>query len=115
MYTYNLNNLINVVPDSIKLELLKKELLKVYKEESEIINIPEEKQEFHWLNCHTRNVIELIQKANLSDENLTKLYKFAKEARHQLGLEDNLFNVHECVLYEDYTEINEEINKRNNL
>jgi len=125
MYQYSEAVLINLMPYSIRIELLKRQLIRVYQKEKIYIEYKntlsnEEKinyytNEFTSLNNEIKDFIDLLKAANLPNEELTELYIFAKQARIELELEDNLFNINKEFLYnykKEHDEINEEMKKR---
>ncbi len=117
MYSFNLYHLINIVPNNIKFELLKQELIKVYMKELAYIKSTDFNRRDGAVCMATQGLIDLIKQAELPDEILKDLYIFAKEARKELGLRDNLFNIYESVLDnpQQYEKINEQINSKKKL
>ena len=126
-----------VLPETIKLEILKEDLIKIYKKEKEleesIINFGYDKSDYTEAFFYGRNETLTLSRSELSDlynelNNLLvvldlsetaklEIYKWAKLLRKELELNDNLFNVFpEFLLYEHtYEKINEKINKQNNF
>ena len=60
-------------------------------------------------------LIDIIKNANLKDEELKTLYLNSIKRRKDLGLKDNMINMFELFVNKKYNELNEKINKRNNL
>lgn len=125
MFQYSEVGLIKLMPYSIRIELLKKQLIRVYQKEKMFMKYKktlskEEKinyytKEFNNLDSEIKDFIDLLKEANLPNEELTELYIFAKQARITLELEDNLFNINKEFLYnykKEHDEINEEMKKR---
>lgn len=122
-----------VLPEFIKLELLKDQITKVYKTELELINVCiSETGEFSDSPYFAMNFLEYqklkdgfekflstLQLYKISDDSLKTLYKFCKVLRKDLNLEDNLYNVPKYLamsgVIEDSKEINEKVNQLKSL
>ena len=128
--TKNAPELFRLLPEKIKLEVLKEECLKVYKKEMELeedmvkcgyksytmlwfdhsLDTP-----IHELEESYRNLLQMIDIFQLSEEGKTTIYYWAKIKRKELKLNDNLFNIFPILLHDKYENINEQINKQNSI
>ena len=61
------------------------------------------------------NINNLIIAFELPEEEKLKLYRWCKEARRELKLKDNLFNICEIFITNKYEKINDEVNNQKYL
>lgn len=124
-----------MLPEKIKLEILKEEFLKTYNKEVQlektIINHGYEKNDYinslffgrdEALKILNSNLTEsykdlfyLLNTFKLSEEGKTQIYYWAKTKRKELELNDNLFNIFPYILSDKYEKINEQISKQNSI
>ena len=125
------------LPEIIKIEILKEDMLIVYKKEKEledtIIKFGYNKSDYSKALFHGNTITltnlkdkladsynelsELLVLLDLSESSKLEIYKWAKLARKELELNDNIFNTFPYfTLYNyKYEKINEKINKQNIL
>ena len=126
----DIEELINVLPESIKLELLKEKLEKIYNLEKKYIEFKDKNKEKHGIYytetlrqnendiyIKYKTFLILIKAANLSNEDKISLYKWSKNLRIKMGLNDNLYNVYEKLIpwREEYAELNKKISSKQKI
>ena len=113
--TLEFYELIKLIPISVKLEIIKEGILNLYKKELEISK-KSYIEELYYINIIEgyREVIDLVKKFNFQNEEIGKLYMWAKTTRKELGLEDNIYNVYDDIIpfKHKYHEANDNINEQ---
>ena len=130
---FNLDFLMKIVPQKVKIELLKDEMTKVYNKElklkqllsmnnidSDLNSLSIYKEEHNKIydmlgelrECNI-DLFKFINSLKLSEESLEKIYLWAKMKRHELGLSSNLYNVYEHFIPDHilYQEANDKLDK----
>lgn len=129
--TFNLYELLDILPNVVKIEIIKVEFDKIYSKEISFRKfsfdavknaIASVNSDAEYILCreianYKGNIIVLIgliNKCKLTEEDMLDIYRWAKKRRKELGLSDNLFNIYpEFIKKENlYDNINEEINKQ---
>ena len=134
MRQFIMEQLITAIPYSIRMELLKQQLIEIYTYEAKIMDtlkrngvdfynvgswtqndiISQYSYDFDRIYEQSNKFIVAIKNANLPDEMIVELYQWAKNKRNEMNLRDNLFNLFEgCIQhYRIYEHLNEELNGR---
>lgn len=115
----NLYKMLDIVPLSVKLEIVKEELLKLYNSEKKLVENGKFIDDFfvNELESQYNDFLDLVNYINFDDELKCELYIWAKTKRKELNLEDNIFNVSSFSIEEEdrFDNANEIINKQNNF
>lgn len=128
MSLLNINKLKFFVPNVVKTEIIKEELLKLYLLEQELnklidsnihfdivleTKINKKIDELGWKYNKLINIMEVLNFSEL-DKETKELYLWAKAERKKLGLSDNLYNIYEEFIPKDleFKKINEDISNR---
>ena len=125
--------IVKALPIQIKLDILKEDILEIYNYEKEIEdeildldlaphdytafslpfgNLSDLRFNLRQMYKHLAVTLNLFE---LDEDSKLNLYMFCKQKRKDLGLKDNIINMFEPFVNKKYNELNEKINKRNNL
>lgn len=108
MMEEDLNIIAEILPELIKIEIIKEKLEELYKHEK-VSN------SYDLIGYY--KLAEILQILNISEESKTEIYRWAKTKRKEFGLNDNLFNVHSGLIRNplSYDKINEKIKTLKNI